>query len=181
MPRIRSTRVQSLAVLVAAAVALGGLAYAFHREMMARPGAGLDREPVARLARGLRSVQRKLDREVLWESIPTESTLFSRDAIRTAEGSTARIRFDDGTQLDLAENSLVILDRSDEKIAVEFLKGSVFARGGKGTGQAIEIQSGGSRIEVGQGQGGALALTSSGPGGKGLEVTVAEGAPREET
>ncbi len=172
-PRTRERHLQNWAVLIAGCAILGGLAYLLHRELRPSGTVATRDRPVAKLAVGIRQVQRKLDRQVLWNDIATQETLFNRDSIRTTPGSEAKIQFDDGTVLELAENSLVILDRSDEKIGIEFLKGSLFARSTGGQSSAVEIKTSQGRVSLAKSEnGGELALAS---GAKGLQVTVAKG------
>lgn len=178
--RDRSLKIQSAFVLLLGMASLAGLGLWLDKELKSKRVRTGEQKPIARLDSGVRTVQRKLDREVLWENVVQSEVLFVRDAIRTAEGSEARIRFDDGTILELAESSLVVLDRSENKIGIEFLKGSVSAKssgtGGAASegGTAIEIKTANGKVELGRGgKAGALALTSSKSGE--LEVTVQEG------
>lgn len=128
----------------------------------------------------MNTVERKFDREVLWESIATKETLYKRDSIRTDAQSEAKLTFKkDGSTLDISENSLIILDQTDEKIAIEFLKGSLFAKGAAGRSGQIEIQTAQGSVRMSGDQGGdALALRS---GKTGLEIIVKQGRAILET
>jgi hypothetical protein len=171
--RSRSAVVQSFASLIASALLLSGLGYALYQQLQPKSLDVGDRLRVAKLDFGVNTVQRKFTKEVLWEGVNRDQVLFLKDAIRTAENSEARVVFDDGTVLDLAENSLVVLDREEDKIRVDFRGGSVFARSGGKGGSAVEIDTGQGKITFGEGgDQGALSLSGS-PGD--LKVSVEEG------
>ncbi len=58
---------------------------------------------------------RKQNKQVFWESVENIYPLYSLDTIRTGESSSALIKLKDGTQLDLAENTLIIIDFSSKE------------------------------------------------------------------
>lgn len=171
-----SAKSESLLVLAFCGLSLFVLGKMINEELMRKRAADGSRAVVAKLSLIEKTVQRKLDREVLWDDMAVEELLYQKDAVRTSEQSRAKITFDDGTILELAENSLVVLDRSEDKLNVEFVKGSISAAGGGGPGKGIEIQTQNGKVELGEGGNkGALNLTS---GAGGLELTVLEGAAK---
>lgn len=167
-------RIEATVVTV---IALGLLATLFvflQKELHPPSSRKHNAKKIAILSASLNITQRKFQKQVLWEDISLNDDLFSGDAIRTAEQSEAKIVFDDGTELELAENSLVILDRTDHSVNIEFLKGNVFARGGSEPGKSVNIKTKNGNIRVGgEGQSGALNLNANTEGK--LEITVAEG------
>ena len=54
--------------------------------------------------------QRKQNKEVFWENVKDSYPLYNRDTIRTGNNSSALIKLKDGTQLDLEENTLIVVD-----------------------------------------------------------------------
>lgn len=168
----RKTGFEKAAACLGALALLAALALKMQGVLEHKPVDVSAREPVAKLSFRVKSVQRKFDREVLWNPVQGEETLYNHDSIRTDGQSEARVAFDDGTVLELAENSLVILDRDSDSIGVNFLKGSVFARAGDGGAgsRKIEIQTANGKISASKSS--ALSLTT---GASGVEVTVAEG------
>ncbi|MBY0469554.1 FecR family protein [bacterium] len=171
--RIQNERKEIIAVTLFAIMAIYFFAQLIQREL--KPGnlGGSQRTVVARLQLATQNVQRKFDKEVLWESVASSVPLYTRDSVRTAEKSAARILFEDGSLIEMAENSLIVLDRTDEKIQVDFMKGSVFAKA-----KGIEINTGRGKIELGKDKKGELSLVA---GQSGLEVTVAEGSAKIKT
>lgn len=167
--------IQSAAVLLAGLLALAGVGLWIQKTLEPRVVDVSRKKAVAKLTYGSQTVQRKYEKEVLWDDVAGEETFYSRDSVRTGEGAEAKIRFEDGTDLELGENSMVVLDRSEEKVGIEFLKGSVFARGGaRRGGKAVEIRTASGKVQAD----GALALTSA---PSGLQVTVAEGTAELQT
>ena len=65
---------------------------------------------VARLAAGSGAVSHRKAATLAWTSAASGLKLFHRDAIRTGAGSTARVRFTVGNQLDVDELSLVVIE-----------------------------------------------------------------------
>ncbi len=51
--------------------------------------------------------QRKFDDRVVWERLQQNSPLYDKDTIRTSDGAEAVILFDDGTKVDLNENTMI--------------------------------------------------------------------------
>ena len=51
--------------------------------------------------------QRKFDDRVVWERLQQDSALYDRDTIRTSDGAEAVILFEDGTKVDLTENTMI--------------------------------------------------------------------------
>ena len=51
--------------------------------------------------------QRKFDDRVVWERLQQDSPLYDKDTIRTSDGAEAVILFDDGTKVDLNENTMI--------------------------------------------------------------------------
>ncbi|MBL7714626.1 MAG: FecR domain-containing protein [Bdellovibrionales bacterium] len=180
MELVKSAKSESLLVVAFCALSLFVLGKMINDELVRKRAADGSRAVVAKLSLTEKTVQRKLDREVLWDDMAVDELLYQKDAVRTSEQSRAKITFDDGTILELAENSLVVLDRSDDKLNVEFVKGSISAAGGGQAGHGIAIQTQNGKVELGDGAGGkgALNLTS---GSAGLELTVLEGAAKVKT
>lgn len=165
-------------VLLFCGAAIAGLVHLLMRELSPRRQGTGDKEVVAKLSYSLNTVQRKFNKEVLWDEVALETPLYKRDSVRTAEGSEAKIIFEDGTEVALSENSLIVLDRSNDKVALEFLKGNVFAKGGSKAG-SVEIQTSKGKVTVAGGaEQGELSLKG---GASGVELTVEKGSAQVQT
>jgi hypothetical protein len=108
-----------------------------------------DKKPIARLAEALNEVQRKPIERVIWEGVTIDDPLFAGEAIRTTSESEAKIEFlDTGTIIELEPDSLVILEASHGKVALDFLKGNLFVKAGQGGAGQLTLKSGTSNIDL---------------------------------
>ncbi len=100
-----------------------------------------------------RTVLRKFNDQVVWDTIESSSEVKNRDTIRTEGLSDAVLTLNDGTKINIAENSMILLDISDKNINVNFAYGSFeAAREGKGAGDVkMNITAGDKVVEVGKG------------------------------
>lgn len=117
----------------------------------------------------VRTIQRKYDNQVVWESITSSTEIKNKDTIRSEELSDAVLTLEDGTEIQIGENSMILVDFSDKKWNLNFAYGSVAAKGMEEGGASLNIKSGDSIIEVGKGE---LSLNKSGDN---LNLTVQSG------
>ncbi|HEY9595334.1 MAG TPA: FecR family protein, partial [Spirochaetia bacterium] len=73
---------------------------------------------------------------LLWERIRNNSPIYQADTLRTGESSEASVYFDDGTALDMLENSMLRLDFSKKGRSLDFLGGEISISGSAGGGNA---------------------------------------------
>jgi len=114
-------------------------------------GSGL--EKVGELTFKRRMAQRKYGAQVVWEDVKQHTPVYNYDSIRTADMSEAVIRLKDGTEIALAENSLITVVMSEEDVKIDFARGAIKANreeGGKTAGK-LDITSGGARVLLGKG------------------------------
>ncbi|EKO78573.1 MULTISPECIES: FecR family protein [unclassified Leptospira] len=71
------------------------------------------------------TVKRKYDSEVVWKEIETGNSLRNRDTISTSEGSQAKIRLLDGSEITIAENSMIFIDYLDNRANLEISAGGL--------------------------------------------------------
>ncbi len=116
--------------------------------------------------------QRKYSKQVVWEEVQTNTPVFNNDAIRTAEKSDAVIRLNDGTEIKLAESSLIVLSFAKEEFDIQFKKGEVLANRDNVTdpnAKKLNISSAGTKVSLTKGD-----LSLSGEGND-LDITVSKG------
>ena len=71
-------------------------------------------------------VQRKLAKQVIWErTIEKGSPLYNQDTIRTGAQSSALIRLNDKTEIDIDEQSLIVMDIVGQESNINFAQGSI--------------------------------------------------------
>ncbi len=126
--------------------------------------------------------QRKYSDRAVWESVGVNASLYSRDSIRTASGSSAILKLNNGAEILLDENTLILLDYDSQKRNIEFLYGNIHTSGTE-TAQALgsdasmtkaepmTISALGSKISLGKGQA-SLGVSEKGK----LDLTVTQGS-----
>ncbi|MBK6606489.1 MAG: FecR domain-containing protein [Leptospiraceae bacterium] len=98
-----------------------------------------------------KAVKRKADSTVVWEDVEQKLPIARRDTIQTSALSDTVITLNDGTELKIAENSMVLLDFTENKMNLDFKYGSIETnRNGKGN-DSLVIESGGVKVNVGNG------------------------------
>jgi len=96
------------------------------------------------------SATRKAPGGLGWERMRNNSPVYNADTLRTADASEASISFDDGTSLDVYENSMLKLDFGGPKKNLEFLSGEIGLGSSKGTTE-YTISSSGGKIKIDKG------------------------------
>ena len=82
-------------------------------------------EPIAKITFKYKTAQRKFLDRVIWDRLQQNSPVYNGDTIHTAELSEATIWFDDGTILDLAENTMAqVFRHSDGTLGTDLASGN---------------------------------------------------------
>lgn len=98
------------------------------------------------------TVQRKLNDHIVWESLDTNSPITNRDTIRSESLSDAIIRLNDGTEINLDENSMFFLDITGDDPTISFDQGSIQIKKKDGSTGDLKIQSNNKTIEIKDGE-----------------------------
>lgn len=88
------------------------------------------RETIGTLQQQTANVKRKLGDSLYWNPIKDNDALFANDSIRTGASSAAVIQLQDKSQIQLAENSLIVLEKSANALNVDFKTGDIETKGG---------------------------------------------------
>lgn len=72
--------------------------------------------------------ERKFTGQVLWDGIEQNSPIYNYDSIRTEKNSLAVIYLNDGTEIELAEDTLILLNIKKNNLDIKFEQGSIAAR-----------------------------------------------------
>ena len=94
-----------------------------------------------------RNVQRRSQVSMLFAKLVQESNVFNGDAIRTGKESRTIIKLEDGTEINLAELSMVILRKTGKRIELKHNRGNMRIRR-KGSGIPIRIESGKQTVNI---------------------------------
>lgn len=116
--------------------------------------------------------QRRFRNAVVWRDIQKDSVIYKLDYIRTDDDSEAMIRLDNGTELQLGESSMILLDIKEKNVELNFVTGSLSARttGKEGSKGSLKIKSADKTVSVEKGN---LKLAKQGD--EKLDVTIKEG------
>jgi outer membrane protein assembly factor BamB len=71
--------------------------------------------------------QRKYQTQVVWEEVKQSYPVYNNDSIRTSEDSEAVIHLNDGTDINVDENSMIMLSTLANSININFAHGSISA------------------------------------------------------
>ncbi len=91
------------------------------------PGAGSS-DPIGKIYFKNRVAQRKFAARSLWGDLDTDAIVYNRDTIRTEDLSEAVIELNDGTRIEMDENSMIVLNISKEQADINFAYGAIQAK-----------------------------------------------------
>lgn len=97
-----------------------------------------------------KTVLRKYNDAVVWDLIESKTEVKNRDTIRTEGLSDAILTLNDGTKINISENSMILLDLSDKNININFAYGSFEAARVSGSSGDVKmnITAGDKTVEV---------------------------------
>ncbi|MBC7692737.1 MAG: hypothetical protein H7222_13325 [Methylotenera sp.] len=103
--------------------------------------------PLAQVERFEERVKRKAASTFVWTNIKPAQKLFRRESVQTGQGSSALVRFNDGTVLELRENSLVVIDDL-QNLTNNFLKGSMILHQASGDSNVTVGADGQAKVQT---------------------------------
>ncbi len=158
-------------VAVSAAVLLGaaGLLYLFAVDLNSS-SLRLGEKSLGTVVFKKLTATRKAPSGLGWERMRNNSPVYNADTLRTAGFSEASVYFDDGTSLDMFENSMLKLDLGGKAKNLEFLEGEI-SLGAKGESTSYTISSAAGSIKVDKGSKASFSRQADT-----LSVEVSEGS-----
>src|SRR5690349_21810731 len=84
--------------------------------------------PLAAVKLAVGDVKRKPPKRMVWFDLRTSASVFRNESVRTAKGSSATIVFPDGASIEVGESSLIVLEVTKNKVAVDFVSGNIFSK-----------------------------------------------------
>ncbi len=124
---------------------------------------GTNKTPIASVKTITGDVKRKPQERMFWFGLKQKENIFDNDHIRAADG-LASISFPDGSVIEVGRNSLIVIEKAKDKISIDFIKGSLFA---KSENSDIVFKSGGMNIDA---KNSKIELTSNSKGETSLNV-----------
>ena len=122
-----------------------------------------------------RSASRRFSESVMWEEIAQESPVYNYDAIRTLEYSSAVISLNDGSSIELDQNTMLVVILSQKGVDINFDRGGVSAKSGAGGKQLITLNARDASIALDSGD---ISVNSS---DKGMNISLESGSAKIET
>ncbi len=120
-----------------------------------------DESPVATVTFKYKTAQRKFEGRMIWNRLRQKSPIYNEDTIRTAAGSEATIYFDDGTKINVGENTMLLISIKNGKIQALLQEGTVTMDSTESKNGG-EIISGNKRTEIKAGASGSVILSEDG-------------------
>ncbi|MBP7735664.1 MAG: FecR domain-containing protein [Spirochaetes bacterium] len=115
-----------------------------------------------------RSAERRFAEEVLWETIERNSKVYNCDYLRTTEDSGAVVRLKDNSNIEIGENTLILVCYSDQGVQIGLDQGSIAARRTSGS-REMKITSGNASVKIKKG---VLSMNKS---KEGIDLSVSSG------
>ena len=99
--------------VVLALIIFGSVSQLLYASFAREVGAVENIKPIGIVSFKHNTVKRKLNKALFWNQVGNNVPVYSRDSISTGEEAGAIIKLNDGSQIDIADNTLVILDFED--------------------------------------------------------------------
>lgn len=96
------------------------------------------------------TVKRKSYEGLAWNEASADDKLYGGDQIFTDKSSNATVKFKDGSEIAVAENSLIKIEQKNGKTTIDMSKGFVSGKFGNGTAN-FAIKMGGTSIKLEKG------------------------------
>jgi hypothetical protein len=146
--------------------------YIFYADINKRKGIGT-REIIGDVTFKYNKIQRKFDNEVVWEDLDSNSPLSNRDSVRSDKSSQATLMLKDGTEIQMDEDTMLILEISEKVQKINFTKGSINVKKTQikeSLSASILVESSSGSVKVKDGD---VIVAKQNP--KALDVAVARG------
>ena len=124
--------------------------YGLYRELTALIKKSAD-DAIGILVLKKRTAVRKYADYVIWEDIGNNTPVFNYDSIRTYPESAAYIRLNDGSEINLSENTMIVLATDDFGVRINFDRGTISARSGK-SGSSIRLNTRDTSVAMNKGE-----------------------------
>lgn len=117
-------------VLLGGFAAIALLSYFLYREIAYQHNMNSGKQ-LGYITYRYRIAQRKFPSTVLWTSIEQNAPIYENDWIRTDNLSEATIFLEDGVRIDLDQNTMIVLQKTEEAMEVDILEGSTLIQKSK--------------------------------------------------
>src|SRR5690349_2186733 len=101
----KPSRLKTLFVAMACIAGAATGSFYLYEDFNAKGRAGIGK-PMAQVQRREAKVRRKAATSYVWTNVERDENLYLKDSLQTSGGSTASVKFNDGSVLEVGENSL---------------------------------------------------------------------------
>ncbi|MBK9294392.1 MAG: FecR domain-containing protein [Oligoflexia bacterium] len=101
----------------------------------------LNREVIGQIMYLENNVKRQFGGDLMWNSVENKEPLYNQDSVRTGKDSQVAIKLVDNTVLEVSENSLIVLDKSQNNMNINFKAGDLSAKNA-GSNVSIKVKDG---------------------------------------
>ncbi|MBE0501716.1 MAG: hypothetical protein IBX47_09765 [Desulfuromonadales bacterium] len=109
---------------------------------------GAGKEWAARVVATNNTVKSKRSVDIAWKKADPGMRLYNQDAVQTLDRSTALIRFDDQNEIDIGENSLIVIRRMEQDLIFKEKRSYMVVVDGELRGRIGGAQDDGVYLEV---------------------------------
>jgi hypothetical protein len=141
----REARRVNASVSIFALLLLLWLLYDIYRE---NTGSG---EPIGKVTQRVNKVNRKFNFQSIWNDLKVQAEVYKMDTIRTDENSKLIILFDDQTEIEIDENSMVVLNFSSGSLDLNLVNGGLNLNSLNSSAKSVKVKSGDSEIQMDKG------------------------------
>lgn len=95
--------------------------------------------PLGTVRYKLNTAQRRYAANVVWQDLSVNEPVYENDAVMTAKNAAAVIRLNDGSDIGLNPDTMVVLSLAQKQTTVRFEHGSIFTKKGSGGASALRV------------------------------------------
>ena len=151
----------------------GHFSYAFWKDLNST-ARRTDKEKIAIITFKNRIAQRKFDDRVVWERIDKSTPLYNGDLVKTADLAEAVITFNDGSEVNITENTMIQVYYNDkEGLQISLNSGNLQLESSDNSKVQLTLGDG-SKVSAGGGT--SLSTKSTGSGSGASTVAVRSGS-----
>lgn len=142
--------IKGLILLTLCAAVITAASFGLYKELTGYIQKG-DGEAIGILVLKKKTAVRKYAEYVIWEDIANNTPVFNYDSIRTYPESSAFIKLNDGSEISLDENTMIVLVADEQGIKINFDQGAISAKSGK-TGSSIRLNTRDTSVSMNKGE-----------------------------
>ncbi len=142
--------IKGILLLVLCIAVISAAAFGLYRELTGHIQKS-STDSIGTLVLKKKTAVRKYAEYVIWEDIANNTPVFNYDSIRTYPESAAFIRLNDGSEISLDENTMIVLVIDAQGVKINFDQGAISAKSGT-SGSAIRLNTRDTSVSMNKGE-----------------------------